>query len=134
MVEDEDHKVDVTGASYGAATATTWRIEFRGVSKLVRWVSSKRNSTRNSNKLPLGGTEAGHTVDEEKSAQKAEWTPSTSTSPGASAAPRKLRRTRGRLRSEAGADASLDNHDDPLGDLAPTRQWAKPTSFFALGW
>lgn len=121
MVEDKENKVEVSAASHSAATTTTWRIEFRGVSKLVRWVSSKRSPTRNSNELP----DETAVADGEKlgQAELSGGTPSTNTSTSTSTASRKLVGTRGRLRSNANGNASLDNHDggnDSLDRPAPT--------------
>lgn len=107
IVDDDaeaENNTTVTTDGHGAATPAIWRIEFRGVSKLVRWVS-KRGPTTNSNKLPLDE----HAKDEDKLAQNADLTRTTST------APRKLRRPCRPSNSIANVDAAPDDDDDDGG-------------------
>lgn len=132
--DDEETNEAVTTDGHDATSnSATWRIEFRGVSKLIRW-ASKRGPTTNSdsNKLSLGGGGL-QTGEEEKLVDTAELTgrtPSTSTtaSTSTSSTSRKLRRPRQRSSSIANVDVSLESHDDndgegneTLGDLDPMR-------------
>lgn len=88
------------------ASHTVWRIEFRGVSKLVRWVS-KRGSKRVS--------QGGNVPDSEMTPESATASEDASSSDGAS---RELRRRHGRVR---GRSRDVSRHSSSNSDRDVSR-------------
>lgn len=88
------------------ASHTVWRIEFRGVSKLVRWVS-KRGSKRVS--------QGGNVPDSEMTPESATASEDASSSDGAS---RELRRRHGRAR---GRSRDVSRHSSSNSDRDVSR-------------